>query len=1005
MANAIFIVGYYRSGTSALSGALQHAGVKFYNEADPNEHNPLGFYEIPELIEFDARLFAHLGVDWPDVRGLPDGWVDRPDITPFATQLEDVLRRRFPPQDRLWGLKHPHLCRTLPLYERVARRAGHTPHIIHIFRDPWISAASQCYKNGLSRAHALLLWLTYATNAERQARHLPRCWLTYHELLSDPAGQLRKIEAALGLTLQGPEGGDLAQASAYLTSQLDRSKPLPREQLCNPLERLVDRTWAAIQARQFEAGQWDEFAAETADLVGFLAEIGSSKARALPAFGSPVTATDNGPASKTPPRPAERTDPGARQNLLKLRDATGTLPRVAVLIAAPSGRAHAVAGTLESLRAQWAPPALIKVLTADTLALDDVPVINVGTEAEAVTKALCAQLNDCALEADYVATLNAGDIIAPDGCLRLALLAAQTKADMLYSDEIVPNDGAEIPVLDKWLTALLTGKALTGPIILAGAELSPAMQTYLKAVTAQQDALQGQVLAVTGETQGEALTQALALANTELVTFLDARMQDITPHWQDQLRARLADQGVVAVAARTITPISSNDRQGQITGPIILGADARMGAGHGPLDPGPGGWLVVDQEAIAITPPGLMIRRASLANCRVSTALRGDALWIDLCAQLRAEGARLVWTPDVSIVMPAINGLDTTNTYRTGSPAARALPWADPYHHPALSLHGDPLAAEKRIGLVRPTPANPARLLLTGDVTLAHCLLNAARVLRQEGDLDADWAPGTPTEAELQRCAPAAWVRINPSQPPSTANIPYRAVYTTLPGPDASPALTAAAGIYATSPGLMQALRQQTPSRIPVELWRPALSASIWQAFQPATGLNTKPRVLWIDENMAPPWFQELITETSSLVSWIIITRPGASYTPDATLLPYQETERGWAELLAAVAPQILLRPMDTDTHADCYMTLLAAATGCSLIVDSRLDTPESLQPLRLPPQKPSWMTALNEAVAHLPATLQRGTKTRASALALPTLERSMPGWAMLPSLAKRSVA
>jgi len=57
VSDAIFIVGYYRSGTSALSGALQRVGVKLFNEADPNEHNPMGFYEIPELIGFDVDLF------------------------------------------------------------------------------------------------------------------------------------------------------------------------------------------------------------------------------------------------------------------------------------------------------------------------------------------------------------------------------------------------------------------------------------------------------------------------------------------------------------------------------------------------------------------------------------------------------------------------------------------------------------------------------------------------------------------------------------------------------------------------------------------------------------------------------------------------------------------------------------------------------------------------------------------------------------------------------------
>ncbi len=93
MSDAIFIVGYYRSGTSALSGALTRAGVKFYNDADPNEHNPLGFYEIPELIQYDVDLFSRLGVDWTDVRGLPPGWTERADLSAYLV----AARGNHPP--------------------------------------------------------------------------------------------------------------------------------------------------------------------------------------------------------------------------------------------------------------------------------------------------------------------------------------------------------------------------------------------------------------------------------------------------------------------------------------------------------------------------------------------------------------------------------------------------------------------------------------------------------------------------------------------------------------------------------------------------------------------------------------------------------------------------------------------------------------------------------------------------------------------------------------------
>ena len=208
------------------------------------------------------------------------------------------------------------------------------------------------------------------------------------------------------------------------------------------MRELVTRAWEAIQARDFQPELWDELAEETADLVGFLSEIGASRGRALPAFGGSLPQpAARGNMAATGLRPPERTDDGAKARLEALRDATAPLPRLAVLIAAPNGRAPAVNETLESLRGQWAPPAIIKVLAADPLDLEGIPTLAVAAEPEAMTRRLCAELNLCAAEADYVAILNAGDTIAPDGCLRFALLAAQTKADMLYSDEIVPREG------------------------------------------------------------------------------------------------------------------------------------------------------------------------------------------------------------------------------------------------------------------------------------------------------------------------------------------------------------------------------------------------------------------------------------------------------------------------------------------------------------------------------------------------------------------------------------
>ena len=77
---AILVVGYYRSGTSALCGALVEAGVIMPTDTEANEHNPKGFFEDTSLIQFDMDLLNTLGSIWSDLRFLPDGWLDRPDM-------------------------------------------------------------------------------------------------------------------------------------------------------------------------------------------------------------------------------------------------------------------------------------------------------------------------------------------------------------------------------------------------------------------------------------------------------------------------------------------------------------------------------------------------------------------------------------------------------------------------------------------------------------------------------------------------------------------------------------------------------------------------------------------------------------------------------------------------------------------------------------------------------------------------------------------------------------
>jgi hypothetical protein len=564
-------------------------------------------------------------------------------------------------------------------------------------------------------------------------------------------------------------------------------------------------------------------------------------------------------------------------------------------------------------------------------------------------------------------------------------------------------DHAGLDEVNFWTQSLLTGPELTGPLVLAGSALAPSVASYLTQVAAA-SVLRGKVLAVPPRADlhaGEALRRALALAKSPHVAVVEASALPASPGWLAALRARLADPAVAVASGRSLVRNASDTARFGVQGPIIRGADTRLGAGHLADDPGPGGWLAVDQEAGAVAPGGVLIRGAAL-NGVVVGRLEGDALWIDVCAQSRAGGHKIVWTPDVSFVVKAESiKPDFAGAYRGGSKAARALAGGDEMHHPALSLRGDLLAAEQRFGLVRAAPADALDVLISGRPEPGMPVLNAARALRMAGLVEAGWTPEPLLAAEYLRREPSVWVRMNPDIPAAAGS--FKAVLTRPAGAEQKGALAQAAQIFATSPALVARARAVAPGR-PVTLWRPMLSRPVWEGFAPAGGLNTNPRVLWIDEGIAPAWLGALIRETAGRLAWIVVERAEQVYAGALARLKAPADEQAWARELAALAPQILVRPAE-EGFADHYVALLGAAAGCHLLVDERLDMPESLPAWRLANDPAVWRARLEAAVKEVGESMAMGAAARLAALELPSVEAAPPAWSGVAKAAARRVA
>lgn len=446
MSKAILITSYYRSGTSALSGTLNLAGVDIVRTEEQNEHNPRGYFEDPVLARRDLQLFDRIDRNWHDIRLMPEGWSKRPDVGKDTQFIVDKLREDFS-ESNLWGVKHPHLCRLLPIYEDAVKRiSGEAPHIIHIYRDPWVVAHSQLKKNGLARAHALLLWASYVLDGEQYARHLNRVILDYETLVKDTPKALRRIGETLGIEFPRRSPQDLAEINRFLTPSLRRSKPQGRENTPAGLRHLIEEIFeAAISNAQPEVFQHlrTRFS-EYCQLIDELAQTSLAvtslfNPRNHVAATPGATEADDSEYEGSKLRPAEHTDPAEKARLIAELDALEDTPSLGVVIAVPRGRVEAAFDTAKSIENQWwSQPEQVHYLCADPDGPNEPNWHQVGSEQGELTKAVAEHVNS--LATDYATIINAGDRIEPDALARMTLFVArENNPALIYTDEIVSN--------------------------------------------------------------------------------------------------------------------------------------------------------------------------------------------------------------------------------------------------------------------------------------------------------------------------------------------------------------------------------------------------------------------------------------------------------------------------------------------------------------------------------------------------------------------------------------
>jgi len=199
----IVIIGMQRSGTSALSGALQKLGVYFGQQEmlyPPDANNPKGFFEHRRATMLNLRCLEAFQMHPTSFDPLPPDWKEHPEAESLRSELKRFIKEEFS-KGGLWGIKQPLTSLVLPLYNDVFEELGLSPQYVLCVRNPLESMNSES-RLDFGEAYRVMAslgkmavgsWLRYTLGSFADATGHPLDVVGYENMLADPRSQLEAV--------------------------------------------------------------------------------------------------------------------------------------------------------------------------------------------------------------------------------------------------------------------------------------------------------------------------------------------------------------------------------------------------------------------------------------------------------------------------------------------------------------------------------------------------------------------------------------------------------------------------------------------------------------------------------------------------------------------------------------------------------------------------------------------------------------------------------------------
>lgn len=212
----IIVLGMHRSGTSAITRALQTMGVNLGNSLMPSSlgNNDKGFWEDIDFNALNIEILNMLGSDWHHVA--PIAFSDQVKLRKqgYFLRAVDLLRSKVFDVP-VFGFKDPRVAKLLPFWKEVINHCQYDVCFVMSLRNPLSVVKSLAKRDNFYPEKSYLLWLEHVINSLSVTVGEKRVLVDYDLLMKFPDRELARIARGLNFDI------DPAELDKYKSEFLD----------------------------------------------------------------------------------------------------------------------------------------------------------------------------------------------------------------------------------------------------------------------------------------------------------------------------------------------------------------------------------------------------------------------------------------------------------------------------------------------------------------------------------------------------------------------------------------------------------------------------------------------------------------------------------------------------------------------------------------------------------------------------------------------------------------